>query len=292
MEFAYHKPDSIQELIKTLSGLQGYALLAGGTDLLVKMKEKLLRPMPNTIVDMNQVSGLREIKEQEGWLWIGSLVSHSMAADSAIIKDKAIVLAEAAGQVGSPQIRNMGTIGGNICNASPAADTVPALLVLAAEAEVQGPGGRQEIALVNFFQGPGRTSLSAGQFISQVKIRQIEQGEGAAFLKLGKRKALAIAIINCAVWLKITAGSIAAVRIAMGSVAPTAIRLYEVERWLLGKRADESVFAQAGIIAGQMIKPIDDVRSTARYRSGVAKVLVFRSLAAAFARSQGRVACE
>jgi carbon-monoxide dehydrogenase medium subunit len=292
VEFAYHNPKSVQELVETLNGLQSYALLAGGTDLLVKMKEKLLRPMPQAIVDMNRIEGLQEIEEQDGCLRIGALVSHNTAIESSLIKNKAGILAEAASQVGSPQIRNMGTIVGNICNASPAADTVPALLVLDGTAEVYGPGGRQDIPLTELFQGPGRTSLAAGQFISQIKVRQIQTGEGAAFLKIGKRKALAIAVINCAVWLKITQGAIEAVRIAMGSVAPTSIRLYAVEQWLVGKPANEEVFAQAGLMAAQMLKPIDDVRSTARYRTGVARVIVYRSLAAAFERSQGRVTCE
>lgn len=292
MEFAYYNPKSVQELVDTLSGLQSYALLAGGTDLLVKMKEKLLRPMPEAIVDMNRIEGLQKIEEREECLRIGALVSHNTAAESSLIKNKAGILAEAASQVGSPQIRNMGTIVGNICNASPAADTVPALLVLDGIAEVYGNGGRQDIPLTDLFLGPGRTSLAAGQFISQIKIRQIQAGEGASFLKIGKRKALAIAVINCAVWLKIAQGAIAAVRIAMGSVAPTSIRLYTVEQWLVGKPANEQVFAQAGLMAAQMLKPIDDVRSTARYRTGVARVIVYRSLAAAFEKSQGRGTCE
>lgn len=292
MEFVYYNPKSVQELVDTLSGLQSYALLAGGTDLLVKMKEKLLRPMPEAIVDMNRIAGLQEIEEREGGLYIGALVSHNTAAESSLIKNKAGIIAEAASQVGSPQIRNMGTIVGNICNASPAADTVPALLVLDGIAEVVGHGGKQDIPLTDLFLGPGRTSLAAGQFISQIKIRQIQTGEGASFLKIGKRKALAIAVINCAVWLKIAQGNIEAVRIAMGSVAPTSIRLYAVEQWLVGKPANEQVFAQAGLMAAQMLKPIDDVRSTARYRTGVARVIVYRSLAAAFEKSQGRGNCE
>jgi len=292
MEFAYYNPKSIQALIDTLSELQSYALLAGGTDLLVKMKEKLLRPMPQAVVDINGISGLQEITEKENHLCIGSLVSHSAITDSSLIADKAIILAEAAGQVGSPQIRNMGTIGGNICNASPAADTVPALLALAATVEVHGPDGMQEMPLAELFQGPGRTCLLAGQFISQIKVQQIKLNEGAAFLKFGKRKALAIAVINCAAWLRIGDGLIEEVRIALGSVAPTPVRLYAVEKWLLGKPANDEVFAQAGAMAAQLLKPIDDIRSTASYRTRLARVIVFRSLVTALERSQGRCSCE
>lgn len=292
MEFAYYNPKSIQDLIDTLSGLQSYALLAGGTDLLVKMKEKLLRPMPQAVVDINGISGLQEITEKEDYLYIGSLVSHSAITDSPLIADKAIILAEAAGQVGSPQIRNMGTIGGNICNASPAADTVPALLALAATVEVYGPDGRQEMPLAELFQGPGRTCLLAGQFISRIKVQQIQLNEGAAFLKFGKRKALAIAVINCAAWLRIGDGFIEEVRIALGSVAPTPVRLYDVEKWLLGKPANDEVFAQAGAMTAQLLKPIDDIRSTASYRTRLARVIVFRSLVTALERSQGRCSCE
>ncbi|HWR42415.1 xanthine dehydrogenase family protein subunit M [Sporomusa sp.] len=292
MEFAYYNPKSIQALADTLSGLHSYALLAGGTDLLVKMKEKLLRPMPQAVVDINGIDALQEITDEDGYLWIGSLVSHTALTESALVNEKAIILAEAAGQVGSPQIRNRGTVGGNICNASPAADTVPALLALDAKVKIRNQGGFLEIPLADVFKGPGRTCLLPGQFIAQIKIQQIQPDEGAAFLKFGKRKALAIAIINCAAWLKLADGIISDIRIAFGSVAPTPVRLYELEKWLIGKQANAEVFAQAGVMAAQMIKPIDDVRSKASYRTRLARVIVFRSLMTALERVQVGCRCE
>ncbi|WP_425058285.1 Nicotinate dehydrogenase FAD-subunit [Sporomusa carbonis] len=292
MEFTYYNPKSIQALVDTLSGLPNYALLAGGTDLIVKMKEKLLRPMPQAVVDIKGIDGLQEISDKDGYLWIGPLVSHTTLTKSALINEKAVILAEAAGQVGSPQIRNMGTVGGNICNASPAADTVPALLALDARVEIQGPDGLREMPLADVFTGPGRTCLLPGQFISRIKVRQIQPDEGTAFLKFGKRKALAIALINGAVWLKIADGIISGARIAVGSVAPTAIRLYQLEQWLIGKPAHAEVFAEAGVMAAQMVKPIDDVRCTASYRTCLARVIVYRGLVAALERVQVGCGCE
>ncbi|HWR06073.1 xanthine dehydrogenase family protein subunit M [Sporomusa sp.] len=284
MEFAYYNPKSIQALVDTLSGLNNYALLAGGTDLLVKMKEKLLRPMPEAVVDINGIDSLQQITDEDGYLWIGPLVSHTDLTKSDLVNQKAVILAEAAGQVGSPQIRNKGTIGGNICNASPAADTVPALLALDAQVKLRSQGGFLELPLADVFKGPGRTCLVPGQFIAQIKVRQIQPDEGAAFLKFGKRKALAIAIINCAAWLKVSDGIISDTRIAFGSVAPTPIRLYELEKWLIGKQANAEVFTQAGEIAAQLLKPIDDVRSKASYRTRLARVIVFRALVTALER--------
>lgn len=291
MEFAYYNPKSIQALTDTLRGLHNYALLAGGTDLLVKMKEKLLQPMPAAVVDINGIDDLQAIDDEDGYLSIGALVSHTTLARSPLVNGKAAILAEAAGQVGSPQIRNRGTVGGNICNASPAADTAPALLALDARVRIHSQHDLLELPLADLFTGPGRTCLQPGQFISRIKIRQIQADEGAAFFKFGKRKALAIAIINCAVWLKIADGIICDTRIAFGSVAPTPIRLYELEKWLIGKPAGVEAFAQAGAIAAQLLKPIDDVRSKASYRTRLARVVVYRGLTAALEQVQMRCQC-
>ncbi|MBP2637112.1 MAG: ndhF 2 [Firmicutes bacterium] len=292
MEFAYYNPKNMQSLLDTLSSLQNYAVLAGGTDLLVKMKEKLLRPMPQAVVDINEIGDLKEIAEIDGYLWIGSAVSHTALTQSRLILEKAGVLAEAASQVGSPQIRNKGTVGGNICNASPAADTVPALLALNASVEISDQSGRRHVPLADVFKGPGKTCLLPGQFISRIKIRPVQRNEGAAFLKFGKRKALAIAMVNAAIWLKLADGVINDVRIAFGSVAPTPIRLYELEKWLVGKPAEKELFAQAGARAAQLIKPIDDIRCTANYRKRLAQVIVFRGLMSAWEQAEGRCRCE
>lgn len=288
MEFTYYNPKSMQALVDTLQALPNYVILAGGTDLLVKMKEKLLRPMPQAVVDINGIEALREIREEGKSIKIGALVSHSELTKVPLINEKAIALAEAAAQVGSPQIRNRGTVGGNICNASPAADTVPALLALGARVKVSYQNGFLEMPLAEVFQGPGKTCLQPGQFISSIKVHSLQADEGAAFLKFGKRKALAIAMINCAVWLRLAGDAIRDVRIALGSVAPTPVRLYELEKWLQGRPASSEVFTEAGIKAAQWIRPIDDIRCTAGYRTRLARIIVFRSLAAAAERVQMR----
>jgi carbon-monoxide dehydrogenase medium subunit len=292
MEFIYHNPKSIQELVTTLNSLENYALLAGGTDLLVKMKEQLLRPMPQAIVDINGIDSFKGIAASDGYIVIGSLVTHNELTKSSLVRQKALALLEAADQVGSPQIRNVATVGGNICNGSPAADTVPALIALDATVEIHSQNGQQEMPLKDIFTGPGKTCLLPGQFIAKVKVRPIHQNEGAAFLKFGKRKALAIAIINGAVWLRLEGNIISDVKIVLGSVAPTAVRLPAVEQWLIGKAAEPAIFAQAGAKAAAAIKPIDDVRCNAVHRKHLASIVVARCLAVAMTRAQERCNCE
>ncbi len=284
MKFTYHSPETLPELLFSLKNLEDYALLAGGTDLLVKMKEKLVAP--RNIVDLKKVEDLKGIREKEGYLDIGSLVTHGELEKSSLVRSKALVLAEAALQVGSPQIRNMGTVGGNIGNASPAADTVPALLALDTKVEIRSSEVIEEKDLLEVFQGPGKTCLQKGQLITRLKVPVLKKGEGAAFLKFGKRKALAISVINGAVWLKVEKGGIVNVRLALGSVAPTPIRLFEIEKWLVGQKAEASVFEQAGRMAREMVKPIDDIRSTAAYRRSMADIVVARVLDTALRRVQ------
>lgn len=292
MDFDYYNPQSVDSLANVIHELPNYALLAGGTDLLVKMKEKLLRPMPQNVVDIGGISALRTITEHDGYIRIGAAVNHTSLVKSALIQEKAVIVGEGAAQIGSPQIRNMGTIGGNICNASPAADVVPPLLVLDGQVVIVSRAGQREVPLTDVFKGPGRICLGAGEFISQINIRPIGTQEGASFLKFGKRKALAIALINGAVWIKVKKGIIDDVRIALGSVAPTPVRLYEVETWLIGKPANDEVFAKAGELAAQSIKPIDDVRCKASYRTRLARVLVYRNLMHALERAQRWCECE
>lgn len=290
MEFTYHSPTTEDELTAILKITDDYRLLAGGTDVLVRMKQQVIKPA--NLVDLQSVGSLKFIHESAGQIEIGPMATHSELMEASLIREKAFVLAEAAGEVGAPQIRNRGTVGGNICNASPAADTIPALLVLGATVTTKGSKGMETKSLSDFFLSPGKTCLQAGEYLSQISFAPVADNEGAAFLKHGARKAQAISIINGAAWLKINNGVIADARIALGAVAPTPIRLYEVEKWIIGQKAEEVVFAEAAKLATDKVKPITDVRGGANHRLRLTQALVKNCLQTAFARVKEVCRCE
>lgn len=290
MEFFYHSPTTEEELATLLQNVEDYRLLAGGTDVLVRMKQNMITPA--NLVDLQSISSFKLIKEALGTIEIGPMTTHAELVNSPLIRDKALVLAEAAGEVGAPQIRNRGTVGGNICNASPAADTAPALLVLDATVEIKSRTGIERKPLSEFFLSPGKSCLQTGAFISKIIFHPVGNDEGAAFAKHGARKAQAIAIINGAAWLKVSNGLIADVRIALGAVAPTPVRLYEIEKWLIGKKAEEAVFVEAATLAAKQVKPISDVRSGADHRLRLTRALVTSCLVTAFARVKEVCSCE
>lgn len=285
MKFNYLNPQNIKELVDTLKAEQEYSIIAGGTDLLVKMKEGLLKPP--VLVDLKDVRELQGIRETGKRIVIGAMTIHSDLESHPLIREKAYVLAEAAASIGSPQIRNMGTVGGNIGNASPAADTVPALVVLDAKVELQDQDGVEEKKIADIFEGPGKTGIKKGQVICAVKINPLEKDEGAAFIKFGKRKALAVSLVNGAAKIKVKDGVIKEARIALGSVGPTVVSLTELEEWLVGKKPGPETFQQAGLLAKEMVKPIDDIRSTAGYRKELVGAAVVRMLSEAVERIKG-----
>ncbi|EHI97730.1 Carbon-monoxide dehydrogenase (acceptor) [Clostridium sp. DL-VIII] len=277
MSYKYIKPQTIQEVVSTMQQYPDYHLLAGGTDLLVKMK--LGRIESGTFVDISDLNELKQITVHNNTITIGAAVTHSQISSSADIIELAPALAAASASVGSPQIRNRGTVGGNCGNASPAGDTIPALLAYHAVVNVNGPQGVRTIPLNEFFMGPGRTVLKSGEFILSFSFSMQQPGQGSAFEKLGKRKALAISIINIASFISVDADKIITqARIAMGSVAPTPIRITEIESILVGKKFTDKIIIEAAQVAADNIKPIDDVRSEAEYRKKMASILTQRTL--------------
>ncbi|MCX7779674.1 MAG: xanthine dehydrogenase family protein subunit M [Negativicutes bacterium] len=289
MPFVYHAPRTLENLFATLDSLEQYSLLAGGTDLIVKWKEKLIDP--KAVVDINGIAAMKGIEECPHCFSIGALVTHYEITASARLRAAATALYEAAGEVGSPQIRHIATIGGNIVNASPAADTAPALLALNAEAEIQSRTGISAILVADLFTGTGRTCLKPGQIISRIKVPASGQNQGSAFVKFGKRKALAIAVVNGAAWITIDGDKIKDVRLAMGAVAPTPIRLLAIEDWLRGQTLAASTFKTAGTMAEKLVRPISDIRSSAEYRGDLARQVVIRALETAARRAKGGCAC-
>ncbi len=283
MTYGYSKPKDLAEALELAGGGENRFFIAGGTDLMVKIKAGAVKPAH--LIDIGRLPDLGGIEEKDGRIRIGAAVSHSQLWMSDVIRDKAYVLAEAAKSVGAVQIRNMGTIGGNVCNASPAGDTIPALQVLDAVVDLCSKAGPESMRLDDFLHLPAKTKIKPGQMVVAFSFKPMAPGEGAAFVKMGARRAMAISVVNGAAWLKIEGGKIAAARVAIGSVAVKTLRLPDVEKLLIGKAPSRELFAEAGAAGADAIKPIDDIRGTAGYRKTVAATVIERSLAGAAKRA-------
>jgi len=281
-EFAYHEPRSLAEAVDLLKTHGPAArVLAGGTDLLVQMK--LGKVQARHLVFISKIPELRFLTP-DGGLKIGPLVVHRDLEKSAHVREKFSALFEAARSVTSVQIRAMGTLGGNICHASPAADSSPALIALGAKVKIAGGGETRMLPLEDFFVGPGKTDLKPGELLAEFQIPDPGTASGSAFLKL-TRVAADLAKVNVAAFVQREKDACRECRIASGAVAPTPVRLRKAEDILRGRRLDENLCRLAGEKAAEEIQPITDIRSTAWYRREAIKVLVRDALREAWERS-------
>jgi CO/xanthine dehydrogenase FAD-binding subunit len=271
----FYQPLTVEEAIALLAKENTMAC-AGGTNLYVDRRHGKF--LDKDYVSLDKLQELKQVVEQaDGW-HIGSMVNFSCAEKLEI--PGAECFAAAAAQVGAPQIRNRGTVGGNIISASPAADSVPALMALDAKVVLKSVSGERVVALAEFMKGPGRTDLKQNELMTEVII---PKGTGASvFIKAGKRNALAIAICNQAVYMETDGSKITEIRVAMGSVAPTAVRAYQTEAMLKG--TDKAALACGEFKAAlkesllKDICPIDDVRATKEYRQSVAFRMLMHNL--------------
>jgi carbon-monoxide dehydrogenase medium subunit len=287
--FGYLRPTSLKEALAMLKEHADARILAGGTNVLVdmKMQAKPADALPSKVMDITRIPGLAGIAEESSGVRIGALTPIRSLATSNLLWTSYTALAEAAAAFGSTQIAMRGTLGGNICNGSPASDTVPALLVLGAEAILASATGERVVPLGDLLSGPGKVRLRDGEILTGVRLPKSVGQAGSAFLKIGRVRA-DLAKVNVAVRLtRDEAGRCASARIELGSVGPTVLRARKAEL-LLSKEAvtDAKVLTAAEAVAGD-IQPIDDVRSTADYRRKVAVALVHDSIQLAWARCTG-----
>ena len=284
--FNYLVPSTIDEAIDHLRSLEDAVILAGGTDLIVAMKLKGLRP--KNVISMKKLKGqLSYIVKDADEVRIGALTCFHDIEKSPLIKEKFEVLHEAVTQIASYQIRNIATIGGNLCNASPAADSAPPLMVLGAKLIIAGPSGERGVPIERFFVGPGRTVLEKGEILKEIVIPIMPENSGASFVKLGRRKSEDISVASAAAFVLLEGNTIKDVRIALGSVAPTPIRAYNAEREILGKEISPSLLERAGEKAKEECSPITDVRASAEYRREMVRVLTRKALEIAINRAKG-----
>ncbi|MCL5960838.1 MAG: xanthine dehydrogenase family protein subunit M [Chloroflexi bacterium] len=271
-------PKTLSEALGLLTdcGEKG-KIIAGGTDLALDLKMR--KYQPDCLIYLGGVSELDFVRRESKVIRIGSLTTHATLASSPEVKDRALVLAQAADKVGSPAIRNAGTIGGNLVNASPANDGCVALLSLGAQVKLVSEAGERLVPLTEFFVGPRQSVLKPGELLAEISIPLSGEPSASQFMKLGHRADATISTISAAVWLSLSGGDrIGDVRIAIGSAAPTPLRATRAEGALKGKKIELGVIERTAEIAAEETSPIDDGFGRAWYRKEMAKVLVGRGL--------------
>ena len=269
----------MDEAVKLLVEAEGQAsLLAGGTDLLVKMKMKQQRP--RLVVSLNRIEGLGGVAstENEG-LRLGPLTSMTRLASSPLLQDSWTAVAEGAAVVGGPIIRNRATVGGNIVNARPCADTVPGLMALGARLRLRGPQGERVVDLDDFITGPGQTIISGDEVLFAIEMPRW-QDTGSCYLKITRRASMEVTICGCgaSVTLDEKHETITRARLVFTSVAPVPLRVRQAEKLLLGQRPTEATLAAAAAAARQAVNPISDHRAPDFYRSEMVEVTARRAL--------------
>lgn len=286
--FKLVNPGSKEELLKELAqkGQVG-KVVAGGTDLLPAFRKEKIA-VPEYLINLKSVGELAVIEERGGWVYVGALATHNQVYESALINQKGFSLAEACDKVASTQIRNIATVGGNIANASPAADSVPPMLALNARVHLCSEKGQRELKLEDFFIAPGQTVLAEGEIIEKISFPATADREGTAFIKLGKRKAVTLSIVSAAAYVKLSPDlkTIETARLAMGSVAPTPLILKKAAALLEGKAPEAVDWPALYEVVRTVISPISDVRSNVAYRLEVSGVIAGRALKKAIERAE------
>lgn len=301
--YEYHKPQTVKEAIDLMEGLENAKYIAGGTDVMVLIRQKKLAPAQ--LISLRNIGDLNYM-ETEGGLRIGSAVTHNSIAKNDFIQRRYTALADATKKVGSLQIRNVATMGGNICNAAPSADTACPLLVLDASVIIAGKAGEREMSLDDFFLGPNKVALEKGEIVRGFTMPAFGENTGSAYFKHTRRQAMDLPMLGVAARVTIDIGgseigckdafctvdSISNilkrlederlvcedVRIAMGVVAPRPMRARKAEEALKGKVISEELFEEIGEIAASESQPRDSIRGEAWYRRDMVKVLTKRAI--------------
>ena len=276
---AYHSVSSVEEALALLYHHGSEArIVAGGTDLIIEM-ERGQHPQLKTLIDITRVPNLDRIALKDDRIVLGPLVTHNHVVASELVRQRALPLAQASWEVGAPQIRNRATVAGNLITASPANDTITPLIALEAEVTLTSLAGERTIKLADFYSGFRETVLRPDELLREIRIPPLDDDQRGLFLKLGLRRAQAISVVDAAVVVRLDRmGRVSDARIALGSVAATIVRAPAAEAHLAGKRLKADIIAEAGRLASESVKPIDDIRGSAEYRAEMVKILVARAL--------------
>lgn len=272
---------TVEEAVEALAQAGSNArIVAGGTDLILEM-ERGARHGLQTIIDISRIPGIDQIcLDEDGTLYLGPLVTHNHCVQSLLVRERAFPLAKAAWEVGSPQIRNRGTVAGNLITASPANDTITPLMALDAIVVLQSLRGRRSVPLSEFYTGVRRTVMEPDEMLVNICIPGAQANRRGTFVKYALRRAQAISVVNAAVVLVLNGATVESAAITLGAVAPVIIHAPEAEQYLTGKELTEEVIEIAAELAAKSARPIDDVRGTAVYRRAMVRVVVKRALTA------------
>jgi len=287
VEIEYVAPESIDEAVKLFAGSAKKArLMAGGTDLIIQLKNKISEP--HLVIDLKKITDLKKTELTDDELIIGP--AQCCAEFTARDDIKAVFpgLVEAAFLIGSTQVQGRASVGGNLCNASPAADSIPALIVTGAQCVISGQDGTREVAVEDFVTGVGTHCLRKGEILTSIRIKRPQKGTADAYLRMIPRTEMDIAVAGAGVSLTIDkSGQCTAARVAIGAVAPTAILVPAAATALIGSKLEETALEAAADAARKAASPITDRRGTKEYRTHVVGVLVKRAAKIAAERAKG-----
>jgi carbon-monoxide dehydrogenase medium subunit len=284
----YAAPSTIEDAVRILAGASGVAkVLSGGTDLLVQLRSGRIKP--DLIVDTKKIPGISGIREENGTFVIGAAASGAVIGECEPLKRAWPGVVEAANLIGSTQIQGRASLAGNLCNASPAADSVPALIAARATCVVAGASGRREVPVESICTGPGRTSLKSDEFIVEFHLPRRTPRSADAYLRFIPRNEMDIAVVGAGINVTLDAGGTCTdARVVLGAVAPTAVLVPEAAAALIGHKLDDATLGALDQAARRACKPIDDKRGTIVYRTKVAGVMTRRAAAIAFERAGER----
>ncbi|HUV54305.1 MAG TPA: xanthine dehydrogenase family protein subunit M [Candidatus Krumholzibacteriaceae bacterium] len=279
MPFEYHQPTTVREAVETLKKHPGAKPLAGGTDLIPKMKQRLIEP--KHVVNLKKIPEMSVVEDRGDAVYIGAAVRLREIEKSETVRRRLPLLSSCVKSIGSVQIRNMGTLGGNVCNASPAADGALGLVALEATVHIAGPEGERRVEAKDFFKGPGLTVLGEDEIVTGFTVPVPTEDTGTCFISVG-RTALDISTISIAVALTMDGDRVKDAKIALGSVAPTPIRLADAEKQLKGKTLTEKLVEDTAMRVSESIKPITDIRGTAEYRREASRGMAVEAITKAW----------
>jgi carbon-monoxide dehydrogenase medium subunit len=290
--FDYAAPRSVDEAVRLLAEHDGRAkVLAGGTDIIVQLREGLRQA--DWVVDVKKIDELMDLRFGDGGgLWLGAAVPCYRVYEDERVAREYPGLVDAARIIGGWQIQSRASLGGNLCNSSPAADSIPALIAYDATCHIAGPRGRRRVGVAEFCSGPGRNVLQRGELLVALELAAPKPRSSAAYQRFIPRNEMDIAVVGAASWARLNESGdrIEEARIALAAVAPTPVFAEEASQWLSGQPATDQTFAQAGELAKKAARPISDKRGPEEYRRHLVGVLVKRTLALAVERAIGRIA--
>jgi len=276
----YYSVTSVREALDLLREYGGRArLIAGGTDIILEL-ERGQRPGVEVLIDISRLPGLDSIAVSDDQAVLGALVTHNQVVASPALWERALPLAQACWAVGAPQIRNRGTVAGNLITASPANDTITPLWAMGASVTLASAHGERSVPLSDFYQGVRKSVLRPDEMLLDIHVPLLREDERGIFLKLGLRQTQAIAVVNVAVVVGFDGDVVSGAQITLGSVAPTIIAAEAAQEYLIGRRLDRETIRAAARLAMQAATPIDDIRGSAAYRREMVRVLVGRALRA------------